>query len=468
MVTSRIAFSGNDTALLVALLGLLLSAPNANAQEYSPVERSAPHAVAGDIREFPFLFDGYAGHWSRDEWFWTSARGLFVQSNPTSRAAVWAMEEDLESQLLLEELWIERGFIQKLAAQTFTVVNANSLEDLTTSNDAGTKLVALLDRSPLAQELLSPLSPEHQFRRNCAFAAQHGERDIFVLCCPTQEELDRLQSDIEATVDLVRAYDFHRGIAGVRTNHLTITSGYQHNPFFLISLFRELGCTWVMTSGYNDWMLGAPVREALQEVDVPFVWVSGQYVTGGTLYGMDRYPDVQDNTVEQCLDWAEERDGYFFANLSAANDENKDRYSGYIVSGSGDQDRIAELAAPFISQTGDINRSAPVSMVVLLEKGAALTRESLMQGILERRAVAVYPGGAVVGPVELRRAMQILLLEGATLESRFPGPFSMHVQIENGVLQVAAENLTERDVNITLSLRPSAGISIPKGDWSAP
>ncbi|GMV94732.1 MAG: hypothetical protein AMXMBFR82_45100 [Candidatus Hydrogenedentota bacterium] len=468
VITSLGAFSGNYTALVVALLGLLLSAPIASAQEYSPVERSAPHAVAGDIREFPFLFDGYAGHWSRDEWSWTSARGLFVQSNPTARAAVWAMEEDLGSQLLLEELRIERGFIQKLAAQAFTVANADSLEDLTTGNDAGTKLVALLDRSPLAQELLKQLSPEHQFRRNRAFMTRYGEQNLFVLCCPTQEELDQLKSDIETTVALVRDYDLHRGIAGVRTNHLTITTGYQHNPFFLISLFRELGCTWVMTSGYNDWMLGEPVREALQEVDVPFVWVSGQYVTGGTLYGMDRYPDVQDNTVEQCLDWAEDRGGYFFANLAAANDDNKNRYSGYIVSGTGDQDRIAELAAPFISQTGDINRSAPVSMVVLLEKGAALTQDSLIQGILERRAVAVYPGGAVVGPVELRRAMQILLLEGATLESRFPGPLSLHAQIGNGALHIAVENLTEQDVNVTLSHHPSAGVSIREGNGPAP
>lgn len=468
VVTSRVAFSANYTAIVVALLGLLLSAPLSSAQEYSSVERAAPHAVPGDIREFPFLFNGYSGHWSRDEWIWISARGLFAQSSGTPRAAVWALEEELGNQLLLEELWIERGFIQKLAAQTFAVVNANSLEDLTTGNDAGTKLIAILDQSPLAQELLSHLSPEHQFRRNRAFMVRRGEQEIFALCCPTQEELDRLQSDIEGTVDLVRTYDFHRGIAGVRTNHLTITSGYQHNPFFLISLFRELGCTWVMTSGYNDWMLGEPVRGALQEVGDPFLWVSGQFVTGGTLYGMDRYPDVQDNTVEQCLDWAEERDGYFFANLSAANDENADRYSGYIVSGTGDQDRIAELAAPFISQTGDINRSAPVFMVVLLEKGATLTQDSLMQGILERRAVAVYPGGAVVGPVELRRAMQILLLEGATLENCFPGPLALHAQIAAGSIEIAAENLTERDVNVTLSLRPSTGISIRKGDWSAP
>jgi hypothetical protein len=367
------------------------------------------------------------------------------------------MEEEIGNQLLLEELWIQYGFIQALAQRDFTVADDSAAGS---GQGVDAQLLCLLDREPLAVELLAQIPPEFQFRRNRAFMVQEGTRELFVLACPTPAELERLKGHVLEAVDVTRKYDFHRGLAGVSTNHLTITTAYQHNPFSLISLLRELGCTWIMVSGYNDWMLANPVREALQEIDDPFLWVSGQSVTGGVMYGIERYPDIQDNTVEQCLEWAAERGGFYFADLSAAGDANSSAYRGYVMSGAGDQNRIEELAAPFVTQTGVIDRSAPVSMVVLLEKGAPLTQDSLMQGILTRNAVAVYPDGTLAGPANLRDAMRILLLEGAVLDSKFPGALSISARIELNTLIVDLVNRGERPLTVDLALKPGAGIRV--------
>ncbi|MCC6694007.1 MAG: hypothetical protein IT365_00120 [Candidatus Hydrogenedentes bacterium] len=440
-----------DALLVILWISALLPAM---AGEFDAVHRYLPVERQAGIRELQFSFDGYSGYWSADAWSWSTARGLFIQSDPSPIASVWAMEQEIGNQLLLEELWIEHGFIQQLAQHDFAVVEGN------TPNPGTISLLCILDRPPLTDELLQSLPKEQQFRRNRAFMVTRDKETLFVLACPTQEELDRLKSYVLKAVEVVRAFDFHRGMAGVQTNHLTITPGYQHSPFSLIAMARTLGCTWIMSSGYNDWMLAAPVREALREVEEPFVWVSGQTVTGGVMYGIDRYPDIQNNTVAQGLDWAAERGGCYFADLSAAGDENSKRYNGYIVSGPGDQDRIAELAAPLVAQTKEIMRGAPTFMVALLEKGAPLSQETLLKALVDRRAVAVYPDGVVVGPPDLRTTMLLLLLEGAVLESRFPGTLALAAEMTPGQLTVDIENNGDAPVQASFSTLASPGIRI--------
>ena len=431
---------------------------SATAGEFDAVHRYLPVERENGVRELPFSFDGYSGYWSADAWSWYSARGLYIHSDPSPLASIWTMEQEIGNQLLLEELWIEYGFIQQLAQHDFAVVDGNEPRPGTVT------LLCILDRPPLTDELLQNIPREQQFRRNRAFMVRNDNETLFVLACPTQEELDRLKTYVLKAAEVVRAFDFHRGMAGVQTNHLTITPGYQHSPFDLIGMARTLGCTWIMSSGYNDWMLAGPVQAALREVDEPFVWVSGQTVTGGVMYGIDRYPDIQNNTVAQCLDWAVERGGCYFADLSAAGDDNSKRYNGYIVSGPGDQDRIAELAAPFVAQTKEIMRGAPTFMVALLEKGTPLSQETLLKALLDRRAVAVYPDGAVVGPPDLRTTMQILLLEGAVLESRFPGTLALAAELTAGALTLEMRNGGSEPLHANFSLLTSPGVRIKQRD----
>lgn len=409
-----------------------------------------------------FSFDGYKNYWSRDAWTWNSARGLFLQSRQTPEAALWALEEELGQQFMLEELWVQPGFMKALVAHEFTPLDRPAAEALASAPE-GNLLIALTDQDTLGAELISKLPEDRQFRRNRAFFLAGENRRIFVLLCHSAEELARLKTLVLDTLAVLKQYDFHRGLAGVSTNHLMITPGAGHNPFDLISLARSMGCGWIMVNGYNDWMLAGPVNRALKEVQDPFVFVSGQNVTGGAMYGLARYPDVQDNTVEQCLDWAKEKGGHYFASLSAADGPNAGNFQGYLLSGAGDQARIEQLDAPFLAPAGDIYREAPATMVAFLDKGAALTQESLLAAIESKRAVAVYPEGIVVGPKALRAAIQFLLLEGTVLEERIRGPLSVQATFTDGALKVSVSNRTGAELEGSLKLNPGPGLKTVTG-----
>lgn len=401
-------------------------------------------------------FEGYKNYWSRDAWQWNSARGLFLQSQQSTEASLWAMEEEIGRQFMLEELWVQPGFLNALLARDFTTLERPAAEAVSAA--AGDLLIAVTDQDALGADLIARLPEDKQFRRNRAFYLEDTNGRVFVLASHSAEELARLKALVLDTLAVLKQYDFHRGLAGVTTNHLMITPGAQHNPFELISLARDMGCDWIMVNGYNDWMLASPVNRALKEVQDPFVFVSGQNVTDGAMYGLERYPDVQDNTVEQCLDWAKEKGGHYFANLAAADGPNASRFQGYLLSGPGDQERIEKLDAPFLARAGDIYREAPPTMVVFLDQGVPISQESLLAAIESKRAVAIYPEGVVVGPKALRTAVQLLLLESKVLSERIQGPVGVDAKFKNGALTVSVTNRTAEPLTGALTLLPGAGL----------
>ncbi|MBL7647613.1 MAG: hypothetical protein JNK74_15610 [Candidatus Hydrogenedentes bacterium] len=447
--------------LIAGSFSLLFHFP-APARDLASLTTPAGVAEAKRLETRDFSFDGYKNYWSRDAWAWNSARGLFLQSRQTPEAALWALEEELGRQFMLEELWVQPGFMKALVEREFTLLDRPAAEVFSAAPE-GDLLITLTDQDALGAELIATLPEEMQFRRDRAFRLEDSSGRVFVLASHSAEELARLKILVLDTLAVLKQYDFHRGLAGVTTNHLMITPGAGHNPFDLISLARSMGCGWIMVNGYNDWMLAGPVNRALAEVQDPFVFVSGQNVTGGAMYGLERYPDVQDNTVEQCLAWAKEKGGHYFASLGSADGPNAANFQGFLLSGPGDQARIEALDAPFIAPVGDLYREAPTTMVAFLEKGAELTQQSLLAAIEGKRAVAIYPEGVVVGPKALRTAIQFLLLEGTVLSERIQGPVGVDAKFKNGALTVSVTNRTAEPLTGTLTLMPGAGLEYAAG-----
>ena len=318
-------------------------------------------------------FDGYINFWKQSAWTSYAARGLFGLWQPTAESELRAMEADIGNQLLLEELWIQPGFIKELAGRSPAALASPSADEFDAALSQGDVLVALVDRDPVAQTLLAALPEEMQFRRNRAFFLRNENRVAFALICQSSEERDRLQTHVAQTVELVRAYDFHRGVAGARTNHLAITAQHRLDPFALIDEALGLGCSWVSVCGCNDWMLAGPAKAALAEIGFPFPFISGQYVSGGVIYGLERYPEVQDNTTEDALDWAEARGGYYFGSLSRAEEEEAARYDGYLLGSASDDARVNALDAPFMTRAGEMGPPGPnLDGGVLGERGDTL------------------------------------------------------------------------------------------------
>ncbi len=448
--------------LLIAGSAAMLLPSLASAPELATLTPPAGFAAADAVETRDFTFGGYKNYWSRDAWAWNSARGLFLQSRQTPEAALWALEEELGRQFMLEELWVQPGFMKALMEKDMLLLERPGVESFSASPQ-GDLFVAVTDQDPLGAELIAKLPEDKQFRRNRAFYLDDTGGRVFVLASHSAEELARLKTLVLDTLGVLKQYDFHRGLAGVTTNHLMITPGAGHNPFDLISLARSMGCGWIMVNGYNDWMLAGPVNRALAEVKDPFVFVSGQNVTEGAMYGLERYPDVQDNTVEQCLAWAKEKGGHYFASLGSADGPNAANFQGFLLSGPGDQARIEALDAPFIAPVGDLYREAPPTMVAFLEKGAELTQQSLLAAIESKRAVAIYPEGVVVGPKALRAAIQFLLLEGTVLEERINGILNIEASIKDGVLNIALGSRSGQNLAANFTVTPSAGVRFQEG-----
>ena len=85
------------------------------------------------------------------------------------------------------------------------------------------------------------------------------------------------------------------------------------------------------------------------------------------MYGTKTFPDVQDNTELQCLDWMQKNNGYFFGYLSNMKSKNASRYNGYIINSSADNKKLDSLKAPFITEAGSVDQQVLPSMVLFLD-----------------------------------------------------------------------------------------------------
>ena len=332
-------------------------------------------------------------------------------------------------------------------------------EELEERLAGGDILLLLTDRDPGALEILAELPKDIQYRRNRAFYLQSETRTLFVVACHTREETERLYRHIESAREIVQQYSLSKGVAGIQTNHYMITPGIGHHPFELVNLLCQPGCSWMMLSGFNDFLIPAPLERSLKTIDFPFPCISGQYVNGGVLYGLSEYPDIQNNTLEESLDWKEKQNGYFFAHLSSADSEHTKRFDGFVA-GPGDQGKLDEIQAAFLSNAGDIDTAVPPCMILFHPKGESPSHETIMRAILERRAVAVFENGAMLGPKELTVPLRVLLLDGDYLEKQFTKQVALDSRVEGQYLNIAVQNTGDRQIGTTLILRSPDGIRI--------
>ena len=207
-----------------------------------------------------------------------------------------------------------------------------------------------------------------------------------------------------------------------------------------------------MLDGYNDYMLTDPANKELAAIKLPFVFLPGQYGTRGIMYGTKTFPDVQDNTEIQCLDWMQQIHGYFFGYLSNMKSKNAPRYSGYIIVSTGDKVKLDSLKAPFITDAGGIDQAMPPSMILFLHKYEVLNQASIMKAVMDRRSVAVFPKADMYGDDKFRNALRILLLDKEYLESEISNPINVKCYLENNDFITEPVNPRGSDVSLLLNI----------------
>ncbi len=420
-------------------------------------------AVTNDSEDLTLIqneFQGYTSHWTEYDWTWYTQNGFFNFSQTSPKSELRLAEIEIGNQLLLDELWIQEGFVNRLADRASPVLKSpskNELDDILSQTDV---VITGLDKNPLINELILRIPQDKQFRRNRAFYLQNDQRTIFVIASQTQEEVERLSRHIENAKNIIERYKLSKGLVGVQSNYLLITPGLPYNPYDLINKAMQISCSWIMVSGYNDWMIPDQVNPTLKNINFPYIFLPGQYVTGGIMYGMNKYPNIQNNTVEQCLDWKEERRGFYFANLSSIQSSYKNRFDGYVVKTPADQIKIDSLGTPFITNAGTINQTIPPAMIVFHEKNNPITEDNIWKAILDKKAVALFERGKLVGPKTLVDPLKILMLEKQFLREQFGNPVTLQAEVTQGEMNVTLQNKSTETVSGTLRFQVAGDIKI--------
>ena len=119
-------------AVHVYLLSLMFITNLCQAQEINSLAGFTYSPAQDRPDEFNCItsqFDGYTSHWNKSDWIWYN-EGLFLlaQSSPQSERR-W-VETDIGNDLLLDELWIQDGFITRLANRKLPLLLAPSKENL--------------------------------------------------------------------------------------------------------------------------------------------------------------------------------------------------------------------------------------------------------------------------------------------------------------------------------------------------
>ena len=411
------------------------------------------------VKTLQYDFKGYTDRWDEFSWKWFYSRGLFQSTQMEISSQLRRMEMDLANQLLLEELWIQSGFVSLMAKKQPVWLRSPSRIELEQALLQGDVCVAISQHDPIASTLMEKLPEELQFRRNKAFYLQQGDHLLFIAAGYAATEKERLQGYIQAAVDLLHRYTLYKGWMGVHTNYNLITPAMRTNPYELINKALQVGCSWIAVSGYNDFMIPAAVNRALAGIDFPFIFMPGQYGSGGVMYGMEQYPEVQDNTVASCLDWCKKNYGYYFSSLPG-EEPFAERYDGYIVRNAGDQEAIERLAKPFVTNAETIERATPPSLLVFLKKDQVLSPASIMQAILSRRTAAVFENGALLASKELLNPLRILILEKEHLSRIFCDFVTVDAEVKENRLQIKLQNRSEKDLTGTLFLHLPTGITV--------
>ena len=421
-----------------------------------------------NTRALHYDFKGYSDYWNLNSWTWYANNGLFLTLNQELSSARHQLEMAIGNKLLLEELWIQKGFIGMLDQSDPVILESPSEKELRQKLSDDNILVIAMDRDPIMRTLNAKIPLELRYRRNRAFYLRAEKKTILVIAGQTREEAKRLFANITSAQNVIDRYSLHKGLAGVHSNYLMITPAFNHNPYDLIGKAMQISCSWVMLSGYNDQYIPESVNNSLQEIQFPFEFYPGQYVTGGVLYGMQHYPDVQDNTISECLDFADINNGFYFSNLSGLNDESNPRYSGYIVTSPSQQALIDSLDAPFFTNAGTIYTDPPPTMVLFIEKNVPLNQQTIMKAIMEKKAVAVFANGQMLGPKDYLDPLRILLMEQDFLQKHFNDLISVDAKVKNDYLHITVQNRTASSLNADITFKLSPGIIIGENLKSTP
>jgi len=413
-----------------------------------------------------FQFNGYTNHWNNQFSEWYRYGNLFkVARTDVAKSFLHSKVVSAED-LGFPGLLMEEGFMNGLIDGPYETLDQPELGVLKEALSQG-NVLAYLDPGTEAGKKVASLLPEdwewpyllgsHQYGaidlvRVDLFMLKKHEHTLYIVSSSDADARHSVKELIESTLKLVDKYDFHKGWFGAKTlqNSVTCTKGH---PLEVIGTGMNEGSSRFVFDGYMDFMLKEDLLGWMDEIGSPVVTDVGH----APIYGCSDYKDLQVQqlfTKEITMKYARDHKGYIFRPV---DDDYADsaslEYDGYLGN-EGNKEQIDAEDVPFILHTGTLDGHALNSMLLFLEKGEALTRESMWEAILDRRATGVLEMGKMLGPASFRNPLQMLLLDRIYLEEYFNDRIDLKAEVTGNNLQITVRNFNNEtlygDVEIKL------------------
>ncbi len=422
-----------------------------------------------------FQFNGYTNHWQNNFDEWHRYGNLFKMASTQVEKSFLQSKVDVAEDMGLPGLLMEEGFITGLISSTYATLELPELDALKEALSKGDVLAFLDPQSESGKKVATALPEDWEWplqlgsyqygvpdlKRVDLFTIQKEGHTLYAVSCKDAGTRQAVKELIESTQKLVDTYEFRKGWFGAKTlqNSVTCTKGH---PLEVIGTGLNEGSTWFVFDGYMDFMLKEDLISWMEEIESPVVTDVGHF----PIYGCSNYDNLQVQqlfTKEITINYAREHNGYVFRQVW---DDKADsmglEYDGYLAI-EGNKEQIDAEDVPFILHTGSLQGHALSSMVLFMEKGEALTQESMWKAILDRRATGILEKGKMVGPASFRNPLQMLLLDRVFLEEYFGDRIDLQSEVYGNTLQVTVRNFYDKSLygNVEITLPESVSTGDP-------
>lgn len=424
-----------------------------NLESFKCVEKIHPgnSAIQKSIQ-----FNGYTNYWQNSYNTWIRYGNLFKMAAPDVQPTILQSKINIAEDMGLPGLLVQEGFVSQLFEKQYARLENPSESQLENELKRGNVLVILNPESELGKMLdkksknifeWATHMKSHQLdavdlEKVKAFYLVDGERFLFVVSSASSELSNRFFEIVEKTRDIIHKYELRKGWFGASTllNSVTCTPGH---PLEIIGEGMNEGNSWFIFDGYMDFWAKDELESWVDEVKLPIV----ANVGFSPIYGCSDYDglQVQDMQTKQAwIDFAHKKGGYVFRPVY---DPSSDafQFDGYIAQ-EGNKEQIDNENVPFISKTGSLIGNLTSSMVLFVDKGKALTNETIWEAIMNRQEVSVLEEAKMMGPARYRNALELLFLDKDYLEKYFGDRIDLQAKFDGYNLIVTAHNYSSYEI----------------------
>lgn len=427
-------------------------------------------------------FNGYTGDWTDEYEDSYRYGGLFKKVVPNVAEMVLQNKVDIAEELGMPGLALQEGFLSELFHAHYTelenstyyelehaVKSSNVLIYTDPDSELGRKLLSLAgDVNPWKKKMTSSQYRSSTYAPMDAFMLKNGDRTIFAVISSNKDEMEVFQKQVENVKDMVVKYDFHKGWMGLNTGYRVIGTDFGH-PLDYIGKALNEGNSWVVFSGYCDCFMKQDFSRWMSEAGNPafveFGSSSLSYISGAQCFafGLDSYDGLQEQNISlpEYARFVKQRNGYFFRKVFDPDIKGVFDFDGYFA-GIGNKEQVETENVPFVSLTGSYKNGLETSMILFLEKGKKINRETMAEAIMSRKAVTVVDGGNMMGPEDYKNALQMLLLDRAYFDNYYKTKLDICAEVVDKELSVTITNFSENSISGELSFikNPNLGIDL--------